>query len=118
MVLDHNDEGWYDEAEEVDEAVDLEGTVFPLRLGRNLQGAQYCTACSVSATELGRHRALHAALWSRPHTISLCRCFSFEWKRTCCNSGNTLSFEWKRTCLNSVSTLDLFMSFFTIVFSA
>lgn len=38
MVLDNNDEDWYDEAEEVDEAVDLEGTEFPLRLGKNLQG--------------------------------------------------------------------------------
>ena len=39
MVLDNNDEVWYDEAEEVDEAVDLDGTAFPLRLGKNLQGA-------------------------------------------------------------------------------
>ena len=39
MVLDNNDEVWYDEAEEVDEAVDLDGTEFPLRLGKNLQGA-------------------------------------------------------------------------------
>ena len=39
MVLDNNDEVWYDEAEEIDEAVDLHGTAFPLRLGKNLQGA-------------------------------------------------------------------------------
>ena len=38
MVLDNNDEVWYDEAEEVDVAVELEGLAFPLRIGRNLQG--------------------------------------------------------------------------------
>ena len=38
MVLDNNDEFWYDEAEEVDEAVELEGLQFPLRIGKNLQG--------------------------------------------------------------------------------
>ena len=53
MVLDNNDEVWYDEAEEVDEAVDLDGTAFPLRLGKNLQGAPlplsfFCTARTLS----------------------------------------------------------------------
>jgi hypothetical protein len=43
MVLDNNDEDWFDEAEEVDEAVDLEGTEFPLRLGKNLQGTFICS---------------------------------------------------------------------------
>ena len=38
MVLDNNDEVWYDEAEEIDEAVELEGLEFPLRIGKNLQG--------------------------------------------------------------------------------
>ena len=38
MVLDNNDEVWYDEAEETDEAVELEGLQFPLRIGKNLQG--------------------------------------------------------------------------------
>ena len=38
MVLDNNNEVWYDEAEEADEAVELEGLQFPLRIGKNLQG--------------------------------------------------------------------------------
>ena len=38
MVLDNNDEVWYDEAEEADVAVELEGLAFPLRIGKNLQG--------------------------------------------------------------------------------
>ena len=42
MVLDNNDEVWYDEAEEVDVAVELEGLVFPLRIGKNLQGMSPC----------------------------------------------------------------------------
>ena len=46
MVLDNNDEVWYDEAEEIDEAVDLDGTVFPLRLGKNLQGTSFRSAYS------------------------------------------------------------------------
>ena len=38
MVLDNNDEVWYDEAEEADVAMELEGLAFPLRIGKNLQG--------------------------------------------------------------------------------
>ena len=45
MVLDNNDEVWYDEAEEVDVAVDLDGTAFPLRLGKNLQGVPLPLSC-------------------------------------------------------------------------
>ena len=53
MVLDNNDEDWYDEAEEVDEAVDLEGTEFPLRLGKNLQGTNTTSLSSFTGSFTG-----------------------------------------------------------------
>ena len=50
MVLDNNDEVWYDETEEADVAMELEGLAFPLRIGKNLQGKSCHLQSLISAS--------------------------------------------------------------------
>ena len=78
MVLDNNDEVWYDEAEEIDEAVELEGLEFPLRIGKNLQGMS---------------RRLQAVRSVLQNTSEVSAAFS-------AHLSIRLQDSWKRLCLN------------------
>ena len=89
MVLDNNDEDWYDEAEEIDEAVDLDGTEFPLRLGKNLQGGPFplsphCTTMLLFWDPLGSQDnasayGLVALFHSMQGLVSLCPATLHMW---------------------------------------